>query len=74
MARPRSRAGRDRDRAVGAIGATRGIQSLLFGVAPLDVPTFVAVGRVLAAVAAAASSLPARRAARIDPVIAMRAE
>jgi predicted permease len=60
--------------AVGAIGATRGIESLLFGVAPLDVPTFVAVGLVLAAVAAAASWLPARRAARIDPVIAMRAE
>ncbi|HKV49777.1 MAG TPA: ABC transporter permease [Gemmatimonadaceae bacterium] len=60
--------------ALGAVGATRGIRSLLFGVAPLDVPTFVAVGLVLAAVAAAASWLPARRAARIDPVIAMRAE
>jgi len=60
--------------ALGAIGATRGIQSLLFGVAPLDVPTFIAVGLVLAAVATLASWLPARRAARIDPVIAMRAD
>ena len=60
--------------ALGAIAATRGIQSLLFGVKPLDVPTFAAVAIVLGAVAAAASWIPARRASRIDPVIAMKTE
>jgi len=59
---------------LGAIAATRGIQSLLFGVTPLDAPTFAAVAVVLGAVAAAASWIPARRAARIDPVIAMKTE
>jgi len=59
---------------LGAIGATRGIRSLLYDVTPLDVPTFAAVAVVLGAVAAAASWIPARRASRIDPVIAMKAE
>ena len=59
---------------LGAIAATRGIQSLLFGVTALDLPTFAAVAVVLGAVAAAASWIPARRAARIDPVIAMKTE
>ncbi|HEX6808193.1 MAG TPA: ABC transporter permease [Gemmatimonadaceae bacterium] len=59
---------------LGAVAATRAIQSLLFGVTPLDVSTFAAVAVVLGAVAAAASWIPARRASRIDPVIAMKAE
>jgi ABC-type antimicrobial peptide transport system permease subunit len=54
--------------------ATRALQGLLFGVQPLDAVTFVTVSVVLGAVATLASWLPARRAARVDPVIAMRAE
>ena len=50
------------------------IRKLLFDIAPLDVPTFVAVPLVLAAIAGFASWLPARRATRVDPMIALRAE
>jgi putative ABC transport system permease protein len=52
----------------------RSIQSMLFGVAPGDVPTFVGVTLLLGVVTLLAAYLPARRAARIDPVIALRAE
>jgi putative ABC transport system permease protein len=54
--------------------ATRTLQGLLFGVQPLDAITFVTVSLLLGGVATLASWLPARRAARVDPVIAMRAE
>jgi putative ABC transport system permease protein len=57
-----------------ALLATRALQGLLFDVQALDAMTFVSVGVVLAAVATLASWLPARRAARVDPVIAMRAD
>jgi putative ABC transport system permease protein len=56
-----------------AVGA-RSLQSLLFGVAPLDAATFGAVAAAFALVAAAASYLPARRATKVDPVVALRAE
>ena len=50
------------------------MKSLLFGISPLDPLTYIAVALVLAAAAAVASYLPARRAAAIDPVDALRAE
>jgi len=53
---------------------TRLMGSLLHGVAPLDPATFVAVPVVLAAVALLASYVPAWRAARVDPLRALRTE
>ena len=55
-----------------AVGATRFIESMLFGVSPFDVVTFGAVAIGLAAVAALAAYVPARRAARLDPMTALR--
>jgi putative ABC transport system permease protein len=57
-----------------ALFLTRTIRSLLFGVEPLDRPTLVLVCLVFTAVGALASWLPARRAARVDPIIAMRSD
>ncbi len=59
---------------VGAAGLTRVMQSLLFGIPPLDAITFTAMPLVLAAVAVLASYLPARRAAAVDPVETLRVE
>jgi uncharacterized membrane protein YeaQ/YmgE (transglycosylase-associated protein family) len=59
---------------VGALVTTRAIQSLLFDVPAADPITFAGVVVVLSGAAIVASWLPARRAARVDPVIAMRAE
>jgi putative ABC transport system permease protein len=58
----------------GAAAAGRSLQSLLFGVPPLDLATYVASGVALFAVGFIAATLPARRAARIDPVGALRTE
>jgi putative ABC transport system permease protein len=58
----------------GAYAMTRVLQSLLYGVGARDPMTFVAVAALLGAVAVLASWLPARRAARVDPLAAMRAE
>ncbi len=52
----------------------RFIRSLLFGVAPGDPLTLVAVSLLLVAIAALASWIPARRASKVDPMIALRAE
>lgn len=57
-----------------ALAATRVIGSLLFGIAPADPPTFLAAGLLFAAVTLAASYIPARRAARVDAMIALRSE
>jgi predicted permease len=58
----------------GAYAMTRVLQSLLYGVGARDPMTFVAVPALLGVVAVLASWLPARRAARVDPLAAMRAE
>jgi ABC-type antimicrobial peptide transport system permease subunit len=52
----------------------RSIASLLYGVTAADPPTFAAMLLVLGVVAALAGYLPARRASRIDPLVALRAE
>jgi predicted permease len=52
----------------------RMLQGLLFGVAPGDPATFVIVAFTMIAVGLAACAIPARRAARVDPMVAMRAE
>jgi ABC-type antimicrobial peptide transport system permease subunit len=57
-----------------ALGASRAAATLLFGVRPSDPLTLAAAVAVLAAIALAASYLPARRATRIEPVNALRAE
>jgi predicted permease len=57
-----------------AIGASRLIRSQLFGVTPTDPFAFAAAIAVLLIVAAAGCIIPARRAARVDPLVALRAE
>jgi predicted permease len=59
---------------VAAIGVTRFIASLLYGVRPFDAPTYVAVVAGLTLVAALASYLPARRASGVDPAESLAAE
>jgi predicted permease len=58
----------------GALAATRFIGSILFGLSPTDPPTIAAASALLLVVAAAAAYVPARRAAAVDPVDALRAE
>ncbi len=57
-----------------ALALTRWLETLLFGVTATDAPTFATVIAVLVIVALAASYIPARRAARVDPLIALRWE
>jgi len=69
---------------VAAVGITIGVagalvvadvmRNLLFGIEPVDAPTFAAGALLLAAVAIAGSYVPARRAAKIDPAVAFRTE
>jgi predicted permease len=59
---------------VGAVAATRLLQGLLYGVHPLDPISLLAAALLLVAVSGFASYLPARRATRVDPMVALRAE
>jgi len=59
---------------VAALGLTPVLQSLLFGITPTDPETFLEVAILLTAVALLASYLPALRATRVDPIVALRAE
>jgi putative ABC transport system permease protein len=58
----------------GAIATTRFLQAMLFGVTPLDRWTFVGVAVIFAAVSTFACYLPARRATKVDPLVAVRCE
>jgi predicted permease len=59
---------------VGALAATRGLESLLYGVTPLDFATYFGVIVLLAGVCALASFVPAWRAAKVDPTAALRSD
>jgi putative ABC transport system permease protein len=56
----------------GSLAVARFLETLLFGVTPTDVSVLLAVALILGAVAALALYLPARRAARVDPMVALR--
>jgi predicted lysophospholipase L1 biosynthesis ABC-type transport system permease subunit len=60
--------------AVAALLLTRFIRGMLFGISPTDQGTFVAIAVTLGLTAAMAALTPARRAARVDPMTALRAE
>ncbi len=59
---------------LGALGVSRFLQTLLFEVSPADPATFAAVVVILGGAAFAACYLPARRATRVDPMVALRNE
>lgn len=59
---------------IGAVAMTRVMASLLFGVSTTDLATFTAVPVILIATAVVASYIPALRATRVDPVVALRDE
>ena len=59
---------------LGAVALTRFVRTMLFGVSPADPLTFGAISAALAAVAFLACYIPARRATRVDPLVALRDE
>jgi putative ABC transport system permease protein len=58
----------------GALAVTRFLRTMLFGVSPFDLGSFVGVSLLLTTIALLASYIPARRAAKVDPVEALRYE
>jgi putative ABC transport system permease protein len=60
---------------IGAVAAvSKYLRGLLFGLTPLDASTFAGVAIVFAAIAMFASYVPARRATKVDPLVALRHE
>jgi ABC-type antimicrobial peptide transport system permease subunit len=59
---------------IASFAATRALASFLFGVAALDGPTFTAMAVLMLMIGAVAAYVPARRASRVDPIQALRAE
>jgi ABC-type antimicrobial peptide transport system permease subunit len=59
---------------VGAWGASRAMQSVLYGVPALPAPILIGAATMLGAVAITACLLPARRASKVDPMVALQAE
>ena len=58
----------------GALLLTRLLATQLYAIRPTDLPTFVAIPLLLAAVALVAAWLPARKASKVDPMIALRCQ
>jgi ABC-type antimicrobial peptide transport system permease subunit len=58
----------------GALGATRYLDKMLFGLTPFDSTTFIAVSLTFELVATLAAFVPARRATKVDPLVALRCE
>jgi putative ABC transport system permease protein len=57
-----------------ALLLARGMRSLLYGIGPVDPPTYIAAAGVLAGVMFVAAYVPARRAMRVSPVTALRSD